>query len=304
MIKTVAFFKEDRMRNKKSHLHISISDMLMHLSMMLISFICLYPFILSFMVSISSEESIVNNGFKMIPEQFSMVAYKTVFMDGSIYTGYLVTIFVTFVGTLLALLLTAMAAYGMANNKVQYRNVFALYLYIPTVFGAGLVPWYLVCTQILHLQNTIWALILPSLVSPFNIFLMRNYFKTIPSSLVEAAEMDGCGVIKTAFVVVFPLSKPIIATISLFAGLGYWNDWANALYFIDKKELYPLQYMLYRIESLMRFIRENGALGNIQVPSQTFQVATLFVTIGPILLLYPFIQKYFVKGIMVGAVKG
>jgi ABC-type glycerol-3-phosphate transport system permease component len=276
----------------------------MHLGMVLMSFICLYPFVLSFMVSISSEESIINNGFKMIPEEFSMLAYKTVFMDGSIYTGYLVTIIVTLVGTLLSLLLTAMAAYGMANNKVQYRNVFAFYLYIPTVFGAGLVPWYLVCTQVLHLQNTIWALILPSLVSPFNIFLMRNYFKTIPSSLVEAAEIDGCGVIKTAFVVVFPLSKPIIATISLFVGLGYWNNWANALYFIDKKELYPLQYMLYRIESLMKFIRENGALGNIEVPTQTFQMATLFVTIGPILLLYPFIQKYFVKGIMVGAVKG
>lgn len=290
------------MRTKKSHT--SIGDVLMHLGMVLMSFICLYPFVLSFMVSISSEESIINNGFKMIPEEFSMLAYKTVFMDGSIYTGYLVTIIVTLVGTLLSLLLTAMAAYGMANNKVQYRNVFAFYLYIPTVFGAGLVPWYLVCTQVLHLQNTIWALILPSLVSPFNIFLMRNYFKTIPSSLVEAAEIDGCGVIKTAFVVVFPLSKPIIATISLFVGLGYWNNWANALYFIDKKELYPLQYMLYRIESLMKFIRENGALGNIEVPTQTFQMATLFVTIGPILLLYPFIQKYFVKGIMVGAVKG
>lgn len=302
MTKTVEFSKEDRMRAKKSHT--SIGDVLMHLGMVLMSFICLYPFILSFMVSISSEESIVNNGFKMIPEEFSMLAYKTVFMDGSIYTGYLVTIIVTVVGTVLSLLLTAMAAYGMANNKVQYRNVFAFYLYIPTVFGAGLVPWYLVCTQVLHLQNTIWALILPSLVSPFNIFLMRNYFKTIPSSLVEAAEIDGCGVIKTAFVVVFPLSKPIIATISLFVGLGYWNNWANALYFIDKKELYPLQYMLYRIESLMRFIRENGALGNIEVPAQTFQMATLFVTIGPILLLYPFIQKYFVKGIMVGAVKG
>ena len=109
---------------------------------------------------------------------------------------------------------------------------------------------------------------------------------------------------KTAFVVVLPLSKPIIATISLFVGLGYWNNWANALYFIDERRLYPLQYMLYRIESLMRFIRENGAMANMEVPTQTFQMATLFVTIGPILLLYPFVQKYFVKGIMVGAVKG
>ena len=274
------------MRTKKQGF---IGDLLMHLGMIFLSFICLYPFVLSFMVSISTEESIVKNGFKMLPDGFTLTAYRTVFADGSIYTGYLITILVTLIGTLLSLLLTAMAAYGMANNKVQYRNAFALYLYIPSVFSAGLVPWYLVCTQILHLQNTLWALILPSLVSPFNVFLMRNYFKTIPSSLLEAAEIDGCGVMKTAFVVVLPLSKPIIATISLFVGLGYWNNWAN---------------VLYRIESLMRFIRENGAMANMEVPTQTFQMATLFVTIGPILLLYPFVQKYFVKGIMVGAVKG
>lgn len=282
----------------------TIGDLLMHTLLILLSVACIYPFIVTFMVSISSEQSIVNNGYRLIPEEFSLSAYKMVFQDGSVYSGYAVTILITIVGTALSLLLSGMAAYAMSVNKVQYRNIFSMYFYIPTVFNAGLVPWYLVCTQYLHLQNTIWALILPSLISPFNIFLMRNYFKTIPSSLIEAAEMDGCGVLKTAFVVVMPLSKPIIATISLFVGLGYWNNWANALYFIDEKKLYPLQYMLYRIEVIMNFIRQNGAMGNIEVPSQTFQVATMFVTIGPILLLYPFIQKYFVKGIMVGAVKG
>lgn len=282
----------------------NLGTALMHLFLIIMSIICVYPFILTFMVSISSEESVVNNGFKLIPEEFSTVAYEMVFKDGSIFSGYFVTIIVTLVGTILALLLVGMASYAMSVSKVKYRNFFAMYFYLPTIFSAGLVPWYLVCTQILHLQNTLWALILPPLISPFNIFLMRNYFKTIPSSLIEAAEIDGAGVFKTAFAVVMPLSKPIIATISLFVGLGYWNDWANALYFIDEKKLYPLQYMLYRIEVIMKFIRENGTMGNMQVPSQTFQVATLFVTIGPILLLYPFVQKYFVKGIMIGAVKG
>lgn len=289
---------------KSKRLKFSIGDILMHLCMLLASFICIYPFILTFMVSISSEESVVEYGFRLIPKEISLAAYEMVLKDGSIYSGYLVTIIVTIAGTLLSLLVSGMAAYPMSLAKVQYRNMFALFLYIPTVFGAGLVPWYLVCTQILHLQNTMLALILPSLVSPFNIFLMRNYFKTIPSSLIEAAEIDGCGAIKTAFVVVLPLSKPIVATISLFVGLGYWNNWANALYFIDEKALYPLQYMLFKIESTMAFIRENGTMGNIDIPSQTFQVATLFVTLGPILLMYPFVQKYFVKGIMVGAVKG
>lgn len=287
------------MRKKRT-----MGDILMNGFLIILSIICIYPFIVTFMVSISSEQSIVNNGYRLIPEEFSLSAYRLVFQDGSVYSGYLITILVTIVGTLLSLLLSGMAAYAMSVNKVQYRNIFSMYFYIPTVFSAGLVPWYLVCTQYLHLQNTIWALILPSLISPFNIFLMRNYFKTIPSSLIEAAEMDGCGVLKTAFVVVMPLSKPIIATISLFVGLGYWNNWSNALYFIDEKNLYPLQYMLYRIEVIMNFIRQNGSMGNIEVPSQTFQVATMFVTIGPILLLYPFVQKYFVKGIMVGAVKG
>lgn len=192
----------------------------------------------------------------------------------------------------------------MSLQRVKYRNHIAMYFYIPMVFSAGLLPWYLVCTQFLHLQDTIWALILPSLVSPFNVFLMRNYFKTIPSSLVESAEIDGSGPFRTYFQIVIPLATPIIATVALFIGLGYWNDWTNALWFISARKLFPLQYMLYRIKSIMDFIRQNGSMGNIQLPSQTFQLATLFVTIGPIVLLYPFVQKFFVKGIMVGAVKG
>lgn len=290
---------------KKSKIEkFTIGDFFLHAFMFLMAVFCLYPFIVTFMASISSEQSIIEYGYQLIPKEFSTLAYETVFRDGSVFNGYVVTIFITVVGTALSLFITALAGYGMSVNKVRYRNVISMYFYIPTVFSAGLVPWYLVCTQTLHLQNTIWALILPSLVSTFNIFLMRNYFKTIPSALIEAAEIDGCGPFRTAMVVVLPLSKPIIATITLFVGLGYWNNWANALYFIDEQSLYPLQYLLYRIENTIKFIRENGAMGNIQVPSQTFQLATMFVTIGPILLLYPFIQKYFVKGIMVGAVKG
>ena len=289
----------------KSHKkRFTIGDVLMHLAMIIASVVCLYPFVLSFMVSITDESTVVRNGFQLIPEKFSAVAYETVFTDGSIFNGYVVTIFITVVGTLISLVVSALAAYAMSLPRVQYRHVFAMFMYIPTVFSAGLLPWYLVCTNTLHLQNTIWALILPSLISPFNIFLMRNYFKSIPASLVEAAEIDGCGTWKTAFVIIFPLSKPILATITLFAGLGYWNNWANALYFINDKKLYPLQYMLFRIEQMIRDIQQNGTLSNMQVPTVTFQMATLFVTIGPILLLYPFVQKYFVKGIMIGAVKG
>jgi len=281
-----------------------IGQIIIHFVLVLFSFCCLYPFVLTFMVSLSSEKSIIYNGFQLIPSEFSLVAYQTVFKDSFIYSAYGVSIMVTVIGTLLALLICGMAGYAMSVKRVKYRNIVSMYFYLPMVFSAGLLPWYLVCTQYLHLQNTIWAMILPLLVSPFNVFLMRNYFMSIPSSLIESAEIDGCGVTRTFFQIVIPLSKPIIATVTLFISLSYWNDWSHALWFIDERQLFPLQYMLYRIKSIMEFIRENGAMGGIDMPTQTFQVATLFVTIGPIIFLYPFIQRYFVKGIMIGAVKG
>lgn len=281
-----------------------IAQIIIHIFLAVYSFCCIYPFVLTFMASISSEQSIMKNGYRLIPDEFSSLAYEAVFKDGSIYSGYAVSIFVTAIGTCMALVICGMVGYAMSLQRVKYRNRIAMYFYIPMVFNAGLLPWYLVCTQFLHLQDTIWALILPILVSPFNVFLMRNYFKTIPSSLVESAEIDGSGPFRTFFQIVIPLATPIIATVALFIGLGYWNDWTNALWFISDRNLFPLQYMLYRIKSIMDFIRQNGSMGGVQLPSQTFQLATLFVTIGPIVLLYPFVQKFFVKGIMVGAVKG
>nr|PZN07817.1 MAG: sugar ABC transporter permease [Caldicoprobacter oshimai] len=277
---------------------------LIHLVLGGFSFCCIYPFILTFMASISSEQSIINYGYRLIPKEYSMLAYKMIFNDNTIYNGYAVSIFVTSVGTLLSLIICGMAGYAMAMPRLRYRNAIARYFYIPMIFNAGLLPWYLVCTQILHLQDTIWALILPMLVSPFNIFLMRNYFKTVSFSLVESAEIDGCGALRTFFQIVIPVSTPIVATVGLFVALAYWNDWAHALWFINKRNLFPLQYILFRIESIMEFVRQHGTMGNIQVPAQTFQIATLFVTIGPIILVYPFVQRYFVKGIMIGAIKG
>ena len=172
------------------------------------------------------------------------------------------------------------------------------------VFSAGLLPWFLVSTQLYQLTDKPWALIVPMLVSPFNVFLARNYFKTIPASLIESAQIDGCNPFRTLVSIVIPLSIPIIATIGLFIGLSYWNDFTMALWFINTPSLYPLQYMLFRITAIMDQIRMHGAMGDMVMPTQTFRIATLFVTLGPIVLLYPFVQRYFVKGIMIGAVKG
>jgi putative aldouronate transport system permease protein len=281
-----------------------VMQLSIHLILFIFAFVCIYPFILTFMASLSSEKSILDYGYQLIPKEFSLMAYEMVFKDQFVYSSFAVSLFVTVVGTVMSLLISGMAGYAMSIKRVKYRNVVAMYFYLPMVFSAGLLPWYLVCTQILHLQNTLLALILPGLVSPFNIFLMRNYFMTVPSALIESAELDGCGVMRTFISIVIPLSMPIIGTITLFIGLAYWNDWASALWFIDNPNLYPLQYMLYRIQSLMNFVQENGSMGDMKIPTETFQVATLFVTIGPIIFLYPFIQRYFVKGIMIGAVKG
>lgn len=288
----------------KKSLGEQVGQVLTHIVLILFTICCVYPFILTLVVSFTSEQSLVNNGYNLFPEEFSLDAYRMIFNDKSIYSGYAVSIFVTAVGTVLSVIICGLAGYAMSMQRLRYRNTVSMYFYIPMVFSAGLLPWYLVCTQLLHLQNTIWALILPMLVSPFNVFLLRNYFKTIPYSLVESADIDGCGALRTFFQIILPLATPIIATVSLFIGLGYWNDWSHALYFINDQKLFPLQYMLYRIKAIMDFIRQNGTMGDMQVPAQTYQVATLFVTIGPIVLLYPFVQRYFVKGIMVGAVKG
>ena len=263
-----------------------VGQVFIHILLLLFSIACIYPFLLTLMVSFTSEKSLIHNGFLLFPKEFSTTAYELIFKDSAIYTGYGVSIIVTTVGTVLSLMVCGLAGYAMSIQKLRYRNAISMYFYIPMVFSAGLLPWYLVCTQILHLQNTIWALILPMLVSPFNVFLMRN------------------GAIRTFFQIVLPLATPIIATVSLFIGLGYWNDWSHALYFVNDKNLYPLQYMLYRIKAMMEFVRQNGAMAGMEVPAQTYQIATLFVTIGPIVLMYPFVQRYFVKGIMVGAVKG
>jgi putative aldouronate transport system permease protein len=281
-----------------------VMQFLIHFILLAFALTCVYPFILTFMASISSEKSILDYGYQLIPKEFSLVAYDLVFKDQFIFSGYAVSIFVTVVGTAMSLLICGMAGYAMSIKRVKYRNVIAMYFYLTMVFGAGLLPWYLVCTQFLHLQNTLMALILPGLVSPFNVFLMRNYFATVPSEMIESAEIDGSGVMRTFIQIIIPLSLPIIATITLFIGLAYWNDWASALWFVDIPHLYPLQYMLYRIESLMNFVKQYGSMGDMTMPTETFQVATLFVTIGPIIFLYPFIQRYFVKGIMIGAVKG
>ncbi|KIL40535.1 sugar ABC transporter permease [Gordoniibacillus kamchatkensis] len=271
----------------------------------LFSLICILPILLVFTNSIASEKSIGTYGYSFFPKEISLSAYRAIFYPGSpILKSYAISVFITAAGTILALLITYLAAYALANRHVKYRNELALFFFITTVFNSGLVPWYLMC-KLLHLYNNIWSLIIPSLVfSPFNLFLMRNFIRGLPDSLMESAKMDGAKETRIAFQIYFPLCLPAIATVSLFYALGYWNDWFNAVMLLDNANLYPLQMTLFKIQSDSKMLSEVTSIIAMNPPTESLKMATAIVTIGPIVLLYPFLQKYFVKGMIVGAIKG
>lgn len=226
----------------------SVANMLIGLFITLFSLMCLLPMILTLVVSFTDEASILRNGYSFFPQKFSTYAYQLIFRGGSsVVKGYLVSIFVTVVGTLLAVLITGLAAYTLANKNVRYRNVLGMYFFIPMVFGSGLVPWYLICTS-LGLRDNLLALLIPNLMfNTFNLFLVRNFMSALPDSLRESATIDGANDAVIAFRIYFPLTVPALATVGLFYGLAYWNDWWNAIMLVDEKSLYPIQYLLLQL---------------------------------------------------------
>lgn len=295
------------MQRFKGNLTSELSRIFIYIILTVFSLSTFVPFLLAVIVSFSDEKSIVRNGYSYLPDAFSLEGYKAVFeKHNMIINAYSVTLTVTILGTFFSLLFCAMLGYMMSVRKVKYRNVIAMFMVIPMIFYAGLVPWYLVCTTVLHLKNTILAMILPLLINPFNVFLLRNYFKTIPASLAESAEIDGAGPLYTFIMIILPLAKPILATVGLFVSLGYWNDFVMALWLVDKPKLYPIQYFLYRVLSLITFTRSGKMSANqaVSMPAESMQMAVFVITLGPIVFVYPYLQKYFVKGIMIGAIKG
>lgn len=279
------------------------------LVILLFALMCLLPMILTLMVSITDEKSIMRNGYSFFPEKFSGYAYELMFRSGSsVIQGYLISILVTVAGTLLAVLITGLAAYTLANKNVRYRNALGMFFFIPMVFGAGIVPWYLICGA-LHLRDNIFALIVPSLMfSTFNMFLVRNFMSGLPDELRESATVDGANDAVIAFKIYFPLAVPSLATVGLFYGLAYWNDWWNAIMLVDDKNLYPIQYLLLQLKSQISMLKDlqnmAGGAAGMTTPTESLKMATAIVTVGPIILLYPFLQKYYVKGLVVGSVKG
>lgn len=269
----------------------------------LFALVCFIPFWLVYIGSFTAEHQIVK-GFQMFPTEFSLDSYRFLFQGSQVYRSGFVSVFITVAGTAGALLLTAMFAYVTAHQKVKYRNFLSFYIYFTMLFAPGLVGYYLLISNWLNLRDSLLALILPHLFSAFNAFLMTSYFRTLPFELNEAATIDGAHELYIFFRIIWPISMPVIATITLFYSLSYWNDWFNALMFIDNPDNHPLQMMLRRIVSNAHNLDYLNTNVNIPVSASGVQLSTVCITIGPIIFLYPFLQRYFIKGMTIGAVKG
>lgn len=277
--------------------------------MTLITIACLIPFWLLIIGSFSDEHTILTEGYKLWPTKFTLDAYRSIFQGwNKIASAYGVTVTVTVVGTATSLFITSLTGYVLMRQDFQARNKVSFFIYFTTLFSGGVIPSYILFVKYLGLKNNILALILPCLLSPWNIFLMRNFMKSIPYTIVEAAKIDGAGDWQIYWRIVLPLCKAGLATVGLFIALTYWNDWYHASLYITEEAKYPLQYLLYRMLSNAEYMKQAASAGIFleaaTLPSETLKMATAIVVTGPILLLYPFIQRYFVKGIMIGGVKG
>ena len=273
--------------------------------------VTMVPILMIVIASFTEEKTLLRDGYSLLPGALSVDAYIYMVKQGAIIVrAYGVSILVTFVGTLGSVLITAMLAYPMSRKAFKYRGILTFFVFFTMLFSGGIVPSYIMWTRVFQIKDTIWALILPNyLVSAFNVFLVKNYYtNSIPDSLIEAAQIDGAGEMKIFWKVMLPLSVPTIATVSLFSGLAYWNDWINGLYYINDAKLYSIQILLLKIMNNINALKQNtGSLmgtGAVSLPGTSIRMAMAVIGILPILLIYPFVQKYFIKGVVVGAVKG
>lgn len=280
--------------------------------MILLVLFSLIPFVLLFMSSITEEKTLIVDGYSFFPRQFSTYAYSYLFSgsNNGMIRAYGISFLITFLGTILNVSLTTLFAYPLSRKELPGRNFFAFFLFFTMLFSGGLVPSYIMWTRTFHIQNTLFALLVPNLMlSAFNVIMMRTYLTgNIPDAVIEAARIEGAGEFRILFSVVLPMAKPILATVALLVGLGYWNDWTNGLYYINDDRLYSIQVLLTSIQRNMEALKQSmasgGSASNADLPSTSVRMAITVLGIVPILVIYPFVQKFFVKGIAIGAVKG
>lgn len=274
------------------------------------SLFCLFPLVFALMGSLTSESEVVLNGFKLWPERLTLDTYRFTFSQKGheLFGAYFMTISVTVLGTAISMVITTCFSFAISMKDFRYANKFALYAYITMIFSGGMLPWYLVLTKYYGLKNSIWALTLPYGMNVFNMYLLRNFFKSIPWELVESSRIDGAGYFTIMARIYLPLSKAGLVTVGLFYALQFWNDFQLPLFLTSDSKYYTVQYILYKLVSDASYMANasSGSLGasHITFPAQTLKMAVTIIAIGPIILLYPMIQKYFVKGVMVGALKG
>ncbi len=272
------------------------------------SLACVIPFIIIVSTSFTSEATIRAEGVQLIPKDISLQAYQMVAKGGGIWWSYLLTIGMTAVGTFLGLSIIAMTGYALQRKDFPFRNAISFYVYFTSLFSAGLAPYYLLMTNTYHLMDSYLAVLLPLLMSPWLIILMKNFVKAIPHEITESGKIDGAGEMKIFTALILPMLKPALATIGLFLALGYWNEWYQSSLFLSSRvAVKPLQYTLYEI------VNKNDALRNsiagqfvtlADIPTESVKMANAVLATGPIIFLYPFVQRYFISGITVGAVKG
>ena len=273
--------------------------------------VCIIPFIMIISGSFTSSSYITRHGYGIFPAEISTAAYKLFFKTPDILLhGYKVTTFVTLTGTLAGLFLTSMTSYVLYRKDFVIRNKLAFFLYFTTLFSGGIVPWYMINIKYLHLKNSYLALILPPMLNVFYILILRNFMtESIPDSLFESAKIDGADDFQIFIKIILPLIKPALACIGLFMGVNYWNDWFLSMLYISKEHMFSLQYQLYRILNMAQALRNMmtssfSAAEQSQLPTETTKLAMTVIATGPIIFAYPFVQKYFVKGLIIGAVKG
>lgn len=281
----------------------------MYVLMALLTIACLFPFLLLFMSSITSEATLAVNGYSLLPEEFSLDAYRFLWTTRKNLLHSLgISVFVTTVGVIANVTLTTLFAYPLSRKDLPGRNAISLFLFFTMLFNGGMVPTYMVYANYLHIKNTIWALIVPYLLmNAFYIITMRTYINSnIADEVIEAAKIDGASEVQILTRIVLPLSRPIIATIALLAMIGYWNNWTNGVYFLSNDELYGIQNFLNEVISNAVFLasKTSGSTMTVQIPTVAVRMAIAVVAVLPVLIAYPFFQKSFVKGITLGSVKG
>lgn len=303
---------DNKQTKRRLRSHITLDQLSLNLAgyffIGLFALICVLPFYLIVVASFTPEASLIRDGYPLFPTTFDLQSYALCLKNPtSVLVAYANTFGVTAVGTLLAVFMAAMTGYVLSRKDFPYRNKFSFFFFFTTLFNGGLVPWYILCVRYLKMKNTYFALLLPLMFSVWNMIIAKSFMNSIPSAITESAKIDGANDLTIFLKLILPLSKPLLATLCLFSALAYWNDWYNCMLFVTDESMFTLQYYLQRMlgsAEAMRIVAEKSGLALPSVPLEGMKMAMTIIATGPIVLLYPFVQRYFVKGLTIGAVKG